>query len=282
MRLVPHFSIALFARETTKVESKDFFGIVNSFVLDDLPGVVRKPGKSGEGYDARQTARMTLTEFRRYFISWLVEIYHNTPISESDMTPNELWRRSEEEFLVPEEDEMGLMPILMATATRELTRGSINLFSLNYDSPILRDIYRRDGSHTVTIKYNPFDIGFILVLDRRNNIYLKIECSNFPYASGLSLFEHRRIKCEARKSGKLKLENLDLLRAKVKLSKERDALHARNGRRKTQVTLSKAARSEKIGVDGIKLVVDNSRNIVRISEMDKDEELSMDGWGVEI
>ncbi len=258
-----------------------FFGIVNSLVLDDLPGVVRKPGKSGEGYDARQEAKMTFSEFKYYFVTWLTEIYNNLPIEESDMTPNELWKASEEDFPVPLEDEMELTPILMATDTRELSKGGIRIFGMDYNSSILKDLYRRDGPVTVTIKYSPFDIGYILVLDVINKVYLKVDCDDYDYASGLSVFEHNKIRGEAKRIRKSKLENLDLQRARVKLSKERDELHSRNSRRKTQVTTSNAARSEKVGISDIKLIVDNSKKVIQVEHDSEENELNLDGWSVD-
>ena len=73
-----------------------FFGIVNALVLDDLPGVVRKIGKSGDGYDARQEAALTFSEFKRYFVKLVTEEYHHTPLEDSDLTPYEIWDSSEE------------------------------------------------------------------------------------------------------------------------------------------------------------------------------------------
>ena len=258
-----------------------FFGIVNSMVLDDLPGVVRKPGKSGDGYDARQEATVTFSEFKRYFVTWLTTVYHNLPIAESGMTPNEMWLASEDECPIPVEDEVELTPILMATDTRELSKGGIRIFVLDYNSNILKDMYRRDGPKTVTIKYNPFDIGYILVLDDINKVYLKIDCENYSYASGLSKFEHDKVRATARNARKSKLDDLDLKKAKVKLSKERESFHSRNARRKTQVTASKAARSDKIGVGDIKLIVDNSNQKVNVDfEYNKDD-ISLDGWSID-
>lgn len=258
-----------------------FFGIVNSLVLDDLPGVVRKPGKCGESYDARQEAKMTYKEFKQYFITWLTEVYHNMPLDDTGMTPNELWSTSEAELPVPVEDEVELTPILMATDTRELSKGGIRIFVMDYNSSILRDLYRRDGPSTVTIKYNKFDIGYILVLDSVNNVYLKINCDNYSYASGLSEFEHNKIRAEVKKTGKSKLENSDLQRAKVKLAKERESIHARNSRRKTQTTASNAARSEKVGVNDIKLVIDNSKRIVHLDDDSEEDDINLDGWSVD-
>lgn len=256
-----------------------FFGITNSLVLDDLPGVVRKKGDCGESYDARQEAEMTFTEFKRYFIEWVTEVYHNTPLG-NGMTPNELWFMSEQEFPVPTEDEEELIPILMATRTRELGKGGINIFSLHYNSSVLKDLYRRDGPCSVTVKYNPFDIGYILVLDSVNKIYLRVDCDDYAYASGLSVYEHDQIRTAAKQLRQSKLDNPNLQLAKVKLAKARDEFHARNIRRDIQVTAAKAARSEKVGVDEIKLVVDNTKGIVRVVDDDEDT-LSLDGWSVD-
>ncbi|MDB6060054.1 MAG: Integrase/transposase family protein [Verrucomicrobiaceae bacterium] len=278
--LGPIFQYCPIRKGNYKSKVERFFGMVNSLVLDDLPGVVRKPGKCGEGYDARQEAKITFTEFKRYFTNWLTEIYHNSPIDETGMTPNELWVQSEDDLPIPFENEMELIPILMATTTRELSGGGIKIFSLNYDSAVLKDIYRRDGPCSVTAKYNPFDIGSILVLDDHNKTYLKVDCARYSYASGLSEFENKKIREEARRNGQNKLEDFDLQRAKVKLAEERDELHARNMRRKTQVTVSKAARSEQIGVESPRLVIDNTKNITVIAG-ELDEELDLDGWEVE-
>lgn len=258
-----------------------FFGIVNSMVLDDLPGVVRKKGKSGDRYDARQEAQVTFSEFKHYFITWLLEVFHNTPLEDSNMTPNELWVKSDGLLPVPEEDEMEMKTILMATDKRVLSKGGISIFTMDYNSSILKDLYRRDGAGLVTIKYNPFDIGYILVLDTVNRVYIKAESDKYSYASGLSNYEHKKIKIEAKKIRASKLENLDLIKSKIKLSKERDKLHARNKRRKVQVTTSKAARSEKIGVSNISLVADRSKQTVKVDLDIEDNDLDMDGWSVD-
>tara|TARA_R110000850_G_scaffold18201_2_gene55297 strand:- start:10 stop:1926 length:1917 start_codon:yes stop_codon:yes gene_type:complete len=258
-----------------------FFGIVNSLVLDDLPGVVRKPGKCAEGYDARQEARMTFSEFKRYFITWLTKIYHNLPIESSGKTPNELWNESEMEFPIPEEDPSELIPILMASDTRTLNKCGIAKFALSYDSPILKDLFRRDGPREVQIKYDPFDIGYILVLDDYNNTYIKIDCDRYSYASGVSLFEHNKIRDRAKQNAKTKFDNLELQRAKVQLAKERDELHKRNKRRKTQTTVANAARSDRVGAEDLKLVVDNSKKFVQINQSGENEALDLDGWGIE-
>ena len=90
--------------------------------------MVRKIGKSGDGYDARQEAVLTFSEFKRYFVKWVTEEYHHTPVEDSESTPYEIWTSSEECFPVPVEDKMELTTILMATATRTLHKGGIEIF----------------------------------------------------------------------------------------------------------------------------------------------------------
>ncbi|MCQ1048569.1 transposase family protein [Acinetobacter baumannii] len=257
-----------------------FFGIVNALVLDDLPGVVRKIGKSGDGYDARQEAALTFSEFKRYFLKWVTEEYHHTPLEDSDLTPYEIWASSEECFPVPVEDKMELTTILLATATRTLNKSGIEIFSMNYDSSLLKDLYRRDGPGEVIVKYNPFDIGYILVLDKINKVYLKVDCLKYSYASNLSEFEHNKIRAAARAARQSKFDNLNLQKAKIQLAKEREEYHARNVRRSKQVTTSKAARSDKTGVPNISLVVDNSHRTMKVDFEDDGDNLSLNGWSM--
>lgn len=257
-----------------------FFGILNSMVLDDLPGVVRKAGKCGDTYDARQEASITFSEFKKYLVDWISEIYHHMPLESSGMTPYELWTESENDFPIPIENELELTSILMATDECKHNKGGIRKFVLDYNSDLLKDLYRRDGPGNVTIKYNPFDIGYILVLDRINKVYLKVECDNFEYASGLSAYEHGKIRELLKTIGKSKSENLELLKARVKLSKKREEFHSRNSRRKTQVTTSNAARSDKIGVNEIKLIIDNSKKIIQM-ESEGSDDLDLMDWSID-
>ena len=119
-----------------------------------------------------------------------------------------------------------------------------------------------------------------MVLDTVNKVYLRVESEDFEYASGLSAYEHGRVRETARGASKNKLDNLDLQKARVKLSREREEFHARNSRRKTQVTTSKAARSEKIGVGEIRLVVDNPKQILS-ADIEAEDELDLDGWSMD-
>ncbi|WP_108126757.1 integrase catalytic domain-containing protein [Saccharospirillum mangrovi] len=265
--------------EKSRVER--FFGIVNTTVLDDLPGVTRKVDRKAESYNAGQDAKLTFSEFKTYLAKWIVDVYHNTPLSKSGQTPNEIWTESETHFPVAEESQQDLLPALLSTTIRRLNPGgSISIFSMTYSSEILKDIYRRDGPKDMTVKSNKFDLGSILVLDKTNNIYIEVFCDNYSYAAGLSYFEHKKVLHEIRKKKQNSNDSLVLQTAKVQLANEREAMHKKNFRRKTQTTTTNAARAEKIGIDNViqfgrisTLSVDQDNEI--------DDDLTLEGWSID-
>ena len=274
-----------------------FFGIVNTGCLDGLPGVSRKEGKCAEGYNGAQEATLTFSEFRSYLVKWIVGVFHNLPIEEAgNQTPNELWDASESLLAIPDEeddldDELDLTATLMKKEERQLSGTGVSVHTLNYNSPILQDIYLRDGACKITLKVNEFDLGHILVFDPTNKIHLKVECTDYSYASGLSLYVHNRLKQRARKKRKSKMDAPNLNEARVDLMKEKDEFHSRNKRRKTQTTGSKFARGEKIGIEDISTKKIDS-NVIQLPANsttrenltdtidDDEEELSTDGWRV--
>lgn len=257
-----------------------FFGIMNTTLLDGLPGVVRKKDKAGEDYQALKEAKMTFNEFKRHFLKWLTEVYHKTPIGDNNSPPITYWQQSVQELPIPEENEIDICPKLMGSKTKKLTRTGINCFSQVYDSPLLRALLHKDGPRTVKIKYDPFDIGFIFVKDDFNQTYIKVPCLNFAYANGLSEYENRIVRKRLRDKQKGHCNDGDLIRARVELLQEREEAHARNKRRKNQTTGAKAARAEQVGVDKPTLVVDNT-DTLDLTNMLDDGELDMEGWGVE-
>ena len=180
-----------------------------------------------------------------------------------------------------EENAEDLIPILFATEQRTLRKGGIQIFSMQYNSAVLKDIYRRDGPGEVTLKYNKFDIGYILVLDRINRVYIRVDCDEYQYAKGVSEYEHNLIRTRVRQSKKTKIESVDMQRVKVTLARERDEFHARNGRRKNKVTGAKAARIDKVGVPDLSVVTTDIQKGQPLSLDDDINELDLDGWAVD-
>ena len=225
-----------------------FFGKMNSMFLDNLPGVVRKPNKCGEKYDAAQEATLTFTELKERFLLWVTGVYHNLPLDHKNMaTPNELWAESEEMLPIIEEDENELRLHLLSTWYPTLGKNGVQRKNEEYCNRALRDLYRRDGGGKVTGKYSPLDLGMVYILDEKNQKYIPVENREHEARKGVSEHEAKMIRARANEIKADKLTNEDLVSAEIQLEQERQADHERNKRRKKQKTTSKSARIEGVG-----------------------------------
>lgn len=263
---------------------ENIFNIINFQVLDDLPGVVRKKGKSADHYNARKSASMTFSEFRLYLINWITKQYHVQISAKKGYSPLERWESSLEENLpIPAESRSDLLPKLMRNTTKTLSNGGISIFCKRYTSTALKHLQLRAGSVEVRVKYNPFDIGSILVLDEESNVYLQASCTNTD-VHGMSSYEDKVLRGILAERAKNQKGDIGLRRARVEAAEARDEAHARNSRRKNQQTTTKGAKVEGIGVPDMKLVVNNDSVPDNVSleelEMESDDEI-LEGWGVD-
>ena len=199
------------------------------------------------------------------------------------MTPNELWAESENMLPIPAEDKKSMAPKFMGTSEKKLFSHGINEFGLKYNSKALREIYRRDGGERFKVKYNPFDLGHVLVLDPKNGVYIRAEYEDQEYAAGLSRHAHKQIKAVQRDIRKLKMEtNPTRQQVKAKLVADRKEKRDKNLRRKTQVTTERDARVDQVGVkQGLYLAADNTKRLDRKEKLIASKDLNLDGFGVD-
>lgn len=258
-----------------------FFGSVNTLFLDDLPGVVRKPHKKNDRYDPRQEALMTFTKFKHDFYDWVVNIYNNLP-SEDGVTPKEIWNASVKQRPIPIEDKLEIELSLLASHKTTLMGHGISFLGLKYNSDALKSLFRRDGKHKVSFKINPFDLGEVLVLDSKEQVYITVPCLEYSYAKGVSIYEHREYKRVSRKYKNQKLSNQDLIQAKIRQKDERDRMRQQNKRRKSQVTTQKHTRIEKVGTPAFDLLPsdDSNSNDVLIDQP-ASVEVKTEDWDIE-
>ena len=238
------------------VRSPNYKGVVERFFLtlrtgliDSLPGKTNGVGNGSDEYIAQNEAKLTLSEFKKIFLTWLVNIYHLEPHGKAEKSPLDLWNESAREFPVVEEDAKRIETALMCSDTRTLQRSGIQYENLEYNSDPLRDIYRREGVVELLIRYSPFDIGHIYVWDELNRIYIRVPCVNYKYAKGLSMYAHKAIRKRINTARKSYKDNVILQRAKVELFGDLESLHDRNVRKKSQATAKKAARIHSLGVE---------------------------------
>lgn len=259
-----------------------FYGTVRTRVTDGLPGTVKKIGKCAEGYDPKAEAKMTFSEFKVYFLNWLLGDYHNSVINTKNKTPNQLWLESEDYLPVPEQNRIKLLPKLMATAKRTNEGGTLHYKNLDYSSGFLKDFHARDGRKKVTFKYNPFDLGCILIYDTLNKAYIPIDHEDQDYSKNLSLWEHKRISDRIRKEGK-DINNSEARNlAKITCAEIREEVRNKNLKRKKQESMAQAARAEKIGIEQIEISqLTTTEEPTSCDDLMFDIDLEADTWDVE-
>ncbi|WP_299581528.1 Mu transposase C-terminal domain-containing protein [uncultured Microbulbifer sp.] len=252
---------------------------MKTMLIDSLPGKTNGVGNGSDEYIAEKEAKLTLSEFKKIFLNWLVNIYHLEPHGKAERSPLDLWSESAGEFPVVKEDVKRIETALMCSDTRTLHRSGIQFENLEYNSDSLRDIYRREGALALLVKYSPFDIGHIYVRDDLNRIYIRVPCVNYKYAKGLSMYAHKAIRKRINTTRKSYKDNAVLQRAKVELFGDIESLHERNVRKKSQATAKKAARIHSLGIEDFaaKSNFDDSSPVI-IQNMQSEE--ATDDWEV--
>lgn len=262
-----------------KGAAERFFLTLKTMLIDALPGKTNGVGEGSDEYVAEKEAKLTLTEFKKKFLNWLVNIYHLEPRGKAEQSPLDLWNESAREFPVVEEEVKSIETALMCSETRTLQRSGIQFENLEYNSELLRDIYRREGVTELRIKYSPFNLGHIYVWDELNRLYIRVQCLDYQYAKGLSLYAHRAICKRVKEKRKSYKENAVLQKAKIEVFGDIESLHQRNARRKRPVTAKKAARIHSIGVESHSVVIqqeDCASAIIINSQIEE----STDNWEV--
>jgi putative transposase len=267
-------------RPNYKAKVERTFRTIDSEVIDILPGRVLPPEKRTAEYNPESDACLTLRELDACIQNWIVNVYHRTPRGDSRYTPLEKWMQSESYLPIPMEDEIELSIHLLPFKRRVLDRAGIQLEKLTYKSLLLTDLYRREGSINVEIKYNPFDLGRVYVLDERNRKYIPVQCKNFEYANGLSLYMHKLIrKDQLTETNERVNEDIQLQEGKARMVDFINEAHSRTSGKKSQKAKKRLARAT---AQGIYDLFDESAKDLVVVEVDGDLELasSIDGFNV--
>jgi putative transposase len=152
------------------------------------------------GYDPQKEARIGLQEFRVAFLEWML-LEHAYEFHEEIMdVPARRW-----------EEAVALRPVRLCSAdeldevlghheTATLTNKGLRYEYLFYQCPELQDLHFASGSLQLGFVSNPGNMGSIMVTLPSGHT-VRAHCTYHDYASKVSLWQHRRIRAEARKNG---------------------------------------------------------------------------------
>jgi putative transposase len=79
--------------------------------------------------------------------------------------------------------------------TATLRHDGVRVNALSYGGMALSEVRKRNGEKlTVEVRYSPENLGSVFVKDPKLNKWVTALCTEFEYASDLSLYQHRKIR----------------------------------------------------------------------------------------
>ena len=220
---------------TYKAVVERFFGVLNTLLLQKLPGGTLKPELMRQmGYDPYKDAVLTLGQLED--LIWeAICYYHIEEHSDLLRPPADVWRQDTEAFAVPVVGDDRQLDRMLGQMKYPctLTKSGVELFGLQFHdrvltSALLEDLIsleprrgQRRGSATakVKVKYNPANIAEINVWNQRRNVYVTLPCTDDRYTSGISLWHHNQLRAWAKICGLRFSSEEDRLLARAELQK---------------------------------------------------------------
>jgi len=228
------------AKPWWKGSVEKFFKTISKSLIHTLPGsTFSNPAERGD-YKSTKKAVVTLEVLNELIHTWICDVYHQDKHESLLCPPASVWR----DLINPVHQKLPssaeeLEVLIASVETRTLFHYGVNLHCMTYNSRELMALFRKKGRIEVTIRWDRNDLGYIYVLDETTGLYLKVPCTWFKYASGVSLWLHNLIRNKAANSdGEDSETKLDAAKARIRAICQR-ALSS-----KKLTTRKKAARAE--------------------------------------
>ena len=220
----------------------------NTGLIHTLPGTTFSNVLQRGDYDATGHACISLTRFWEILHVYLLDFYAQDSHRGIDGVPARRWAESVAAGWTPalHHDAREVRIILGRAATRTIQRTGIDVAALRYQSPALQELRQRLPTPTVTLKYDPEDLGALHVYDPASGgQWLRVPALDQAYAGGLSLWKHRVIRGYALRTMHDGVDIYALATAKERIQTIVDDEFRRTRRVKGRRTL---ARAKGIGV----------------------------------
>lgn len=191
-----------------------FFATLNAMVVHRLPGgLPYTPQRRKElGIDSVDRAVLTMSEVQSLIYQCIVDVYGKAHHRVLGTAPENVWRKQAKvRGTTYAADIHALDQALTKLASdRVLTREGIQLHGLTYRAPeplagLLADLVphapRRNAPRTgvrVKVKYEPHNLGRVLVYNPVRRTYIALPCIQPRYAEGMSQHHHEVVANYAR------------------------------------------------------------------------------------
>jgi len=196
-----------------------FFGTLNTRLLHQTPGTTFSNIAAKWDYDSKKNAIISIQSLERIAHIFIVDVYHQERHRGIDDIPARRWEMGTKDLppaLPFDADELHVL--LGHIEYRTISSSGVEMWGLYFNDPALSPIKSQTKKgEKIKVKYDPSNIGAIHVYDRVFNRYVTVPAVAQEYAAGLSLWQHKVIKREARLAVEdyVDLEELCLAKARI-------------------------------------------------------------------
>ncbi len=209
------------------------FGTLNTQLLHQMPGTTFSNIAQKWDYDPKKNASISIQRLDRIIHNWICDVYQHYRHRGIDDVPARRWEIGTRDFppaLPYNVEELNVL--LGHIEHRSISSSGIEMWGLYYNDACLSPLKSRaKKGERVKIKYDPMDISVIHVYDEISNIYLTVPAADQAYTQGLSLWQHKVIKREARLhvDDYVDMEQLCLAKARIqKMVDEQFTAHSKS------------------------------------------------------
>lgn len=195
-----------------------FLRTVSSDLIHKLPGTTFGNVEDKGDYNSLKAAAISSETLDEIIHTWICDIYHQTIHHATLRTPQSLWleRVNSVTQNLPQSAEL-LDISLSSVEHKTLFHYGVGQNNLYYNSPQLMQIRRKFGNLLLEIRWNRSDLGAVHVLDPAENVYIRVPCTWYDYAAGISLWLHNIIREEAKQhEGPENQAKLDAAKSRIR------------------------------------------------------------------
>jgi putative transposase len=197
------------------------FGSLNTRLLHQIPGTTFSNIADKWGYDPKKHALISMGNLEQILHNWIVDVYHQSLHRGIGDIPARRWEIGTKEFppaLPFNAEELNVL--LGHIEHRAISNSGVEMWGLYYNDSCLSPLKsRHKKGERIKIKYDPMDISLIHVYDCDSNRYLPVPAEDENYTRGLTLWQHKVIKREARANAKDYVDAEELCLAKERIQK---------------------------------------------------------------
>ncbi|AWN42619.1 Mu transposase C-terminal domain-containing protein [Methylobacterium durans] len=220
------------------------FGRFNAQVYGHREGKTFHSAVARGDYNAIKRAETTLTQLRRDLLGYIVDDYHVAKHRTLEARPLDVWNdlvaRQGGVRAVPSHSQV--IELIGQVRDRPIGNTGISLEGLNYHSGRLTALRERRGGlqKLYQVRFDPFDLWRIWVLDEDTGEHIPVDCTNQAIARGVSIFAAGLHLQGARRAGSGRfVTEQDILLAKQRAEEESDRIL---GNGKSLTTAAQVAR----------------------------------------